>query len=191
MIRSKKLSLTLLVLRVLLGGLFVFSSYSKLKPPDADNPFSDPIDMFAISVDAFHILPTQLIEAATFTIPWIELVCGVMLILGLWTRPSSFVLTGLIGSFMWVINNALTSGNVDLDCGCFGGSALFCPKTGLTICHFYQDGAMLAIAVVLLLLGSGRFGLEGLVTPKKAEPLPILPKGSSAPALTNVEPAKD
>lgn len=191
MIRSKKLSVVLLVLRALLGGLFVYSAFSKLKPPDATNPMSDPIGYFSISVKAFDVLPPQLIGAATFTIPWVELICGVMLVLGLWTRPASAVLVGLIGSFMWVINGALTSGNIDLDCGCFGGSALFCSETGLSTCHLWQDGAMLGIAIVLLLLGSGRFGLEGLVKPKKSDPLPILPKGASAPAFSDVEPTKD
>lgn len=191
MIRSKKLSVVLLFFRVLLGGLFVFAAYSKMKPPDPDNPMDNPILLYSMSVEAFQVLPHQLIEAGTFTIPWVELLAGVMLILGVWTRPASLVLAGLVGTFMWVIKDALASGNVDLNCGCFGGSALLCPETGLTMCHFYQDGAMLGIAVVLLLLGSGRFGLEGLTTPKKPQPLPILPKGSSAPALTNVEPAKD
>lgn len=191
MIRSKKLSVVLLFLRVLLGGLFVFAAYSKMKPPDPDNLLENPILTYSMSVEAFGVLPQQLIEAGTFTIPWVEMLAGIMLILGVWTRPASLVLVGLVGTFMWLIKDALASGNIDLNCGCFGGSALLCPETPLSMCHFYQDSVMFGIAVVLLLLGSGRFGLEGLVTPKKAEPLPILPKGSSAPALTNVEPAKD
>jgi uncharacterized membrane protein YphA (DoxX/SURF4 family) len=191
MIRSKKLSIVLLVLRVLLGGLFVFAAYSKMKPPDPNNPLDNPILTYSMSVEAFHVLPPQLIEAATFTIPWVEMLAGVMLVLGLWTRPAALVIAGLVGAFMWVIMGALNSGNVDLDCGCFGGSALLCPKTGLTMCHFYQDSAMLGVAVVLLLLGSGRFGLDGLTKPRKPINPANLPKAPTAPALTDVEPAKD
>ena len=191
MIRSKKLSTVLLFLRVLLGGLFVFAAYSKMKPPDPDNPMDNPILLYSMSVEAFQVLPPQLIEAGTFTIPWVEMLAGIMLILGVWTRPASLVLVGLVGTFMWLIKDALASGNIDLNCGCFGGSALLCPETPLSMCHFYQDSVMFGIAIVLLLLGSGRFGLEGLVKPKKSDPLPILPKGASAPAFSDVEPTKD
>ncbi len=191
MIRSKKLSVVLLVLRVLLGGLFVFAAYSKLKPPDPNNPLDNPILTYSMSVEAFHVLPPQLIEAGTFTIPWVEMIAGLMLVLGVWTRPAALVIGGLVGAFMWVIWGALASGNVDLDCGCFGGSALLCPKTGLTMCHFYQDAVMAGVAAVLVLLGSGRFGLDGLASPAKPSKRADLPETSTAPARTDVEPAKD
>ena len=105
MIRSTKISAVLLVLRLALGGLMLFAAYNKVKPPAT--PVDDPIRKFMFSIEAFEILPPQLIESAAFTMPLIEIVCGVLLILGIWTRSSALVLAGLTASCVYVINGAL------------------------------------------------------------------------------------
>lgn len=187
MIRSTKISAVLLVLRLALGGLMLFAAYNKVKPPAT--PVDDPIRKFMFSIEAFEILPPQLIESATFTMPLIEIVCGVLLILGIWTRSSSLVLAGLTASFVYVINRALMSGNIDVDCGCFGDLAIFCPKDKLTVCHVWRSSAFVGVALILLLFGAGRFSLDAILIgrrPKVAE----LPDAPTAPALTPVEPGK-
>ena len=185
MIRSKKISAVLLVLRLALGGLMLFAAYNKVKAPAS--PIDNPIQKFMFSIEAFQILPPQLIESATFTIPLIEIVCGVLLILGIWTRSSSLVMGGLTASFVYVINRALTSGNIDVDCGCFGDLAIFCPKDKLTMCHVWRTSAFAGVALILRLFGAGRFSVDAMLIgrrPKSAEK----PEATVAPALMPVEP---
>jgi len=160
LIRGLKFSIVILIARLIIGGLFLYAAYHKLKP--GETALDDPTLKFLFSVEAFKILPHQLVEPAAWTIPWLEVIAAAMIVLGLWTRSAALALTALIGSFIYVIRISLDSGNVDMDCGCFGGAALFCPKTGLTECHFWQDVGFAAFTVFLLITGGGRFSLDAL-----------------------------
>ena len=74
-----------LLFRVLLGGLFIFAAVMKLSSPAA----------FALAIAAFKIIPEHadhLTKLAAYAVPWIELTCGVCLILGLWARSAALVL---------------------------------------------------------------------------------------------------
>jgi uncharacterized membrane protein YphA (DoxX/SURF4 family) len=161
LIRATIPSIILAIIRVALGGLFVFAGSMKLFGPGA-TPNQSMID-FSASVNAFKILPPQLIEPAAWTIPWIEIIAGAMIIAGLWTRSASLALGALVGAFIYAIRMALDSGNVDIDCGCFGGRDIFCSSEhGLTECHFWRNTIMAAITGILLITGAGRFSLDAL-----------------------------
>ena len=203
MIKSTKFSLGLLVVRLLLGGLFLYAAYNKLKPGNPANPIDKPIKLFSFAVEAFDILPAQLVEAASFTVPWIEVVCGVLIVLGVWTRASSLVLGALTGAFVYAINRALTSGNIDVDCGCFGDLPFICDSNKLTVCHLIRSSVFAGLAAILFLFGGGRYAADGLFaagrgkkTPKEAvEPerrpvrmVPVPKNEADADGESNVEP---
>jgi hypothetical protein len=60
-----------------------------------------------------------LLNLAAITLPWIEIVAGVFLVLGIWMRASAILLSALTLVFMVAIGSALARG-LDIDCGCFG-----------------------------------------------------------------------
>lgn len=101
------------VLRIALGGLFCFAAFMKIADPQT----------FAEAIKAFKILDVAqfetLIITAAYTIPWVEMVAGILLIIGLWTRAAAITLgmalIGFIAALISVNLNGITT-----SCSCFG-----------------------------------------------------------------------
>jgi len=94
--------------RVALGVIFVFASWDKILHPEA----------FARSVANYKILPLESVNLFAIILPWLELVCGVLLCLGLFTGGSMLIVTFLIALFLVALSSALLRG-IDISCGCF------------------------------------------------------------------------
>ncbi len=93
----------------LAGALFVAASLHKIVSPLE----------FARIIHNYKILPGVLINPAAIVMPWLELSCGLLLVLGRLRQASAALLFGLIGTFVLAIGFNLVRG-VDFDCGCFG-----------------------------------------------------------------------
>ena len=145
-------SVPALAMRVLLGGVFIYSAWVKLQDPVS---FGQAIEKFKM-VDARE--QVHLIKLAVFAIPWTEMICGVALVLGLWTRAAALVLAFALAGFMVLIYQVLARGEA-FDCGCFGRLRLLCPAK-LSQCNLWQDGVLLAMSLTLLIGGPGRWALE-------------------------------
>jgi uncharacterized membrane protein YphA (DoxX/SURF4 family) len=136
-------------LRLVLGGLFAFAAYNKLVPKgDAIVTSSGP-QGFAWTIKAFKLeLPDSLVLFSTFTMPWIELLAGVLLVLGVFTRASALVIGALLSVFIVLLISVLVR-QLNVDCGCFGDMSPFCPKK-VGWCHIAQDVGMLAAAAAIV-----------------------------------------
>ncbi len=143
-----------LVLRVALGGIFLFAAYNKIALP---LPFSEAIEAFRLG------LPRSLVELATFAIPWTEIFCGVGLVLGIWTRASAGVFLLLMGVFLVGIVSAILR-HLPLDCGCFGKYKLFC-EGPIGWCKVGENLVLCAGAAVLAVCGAGRVSLDAVAGP--------------------------
>lgn len=131
MASNKFVRVLLLALRVALGAIFIYAAWLKLR---------DPWQIFAMSIDAYRILPLQMVELAAHVIPWLELAIGVLLIAGLWLRISSSIVSLLLLTFFTLMVRAYIKG-MAIDCGCFGPGEAISWKTLL------RDGALLAAAL--------------------------------------------
>jgi len=76
---------------------------------------------FAEIIYYYQILPTQFINLLAFTLPWLELAAGLLLLFGRWILPSSMILTALLIIFSVAIGYNLARG-LDFQCGCFAVS---------------------------------------------------------------------
>src|SRR5579872_2617160 len=113
--RSDILRIVTVVLRVLVGGVFLVAAYAKLK---------DPWALFAMSIDSYGILPLRWVELAARTLPWFEALLGLVLIAGVFPRIATATGTGLMLLFIGAMAWAKLHGK-QIDCGCFGpGEAL-------------------------------------------------------------------
>ncbi len=141
-----------LAARVTLGGVFLFAAYTKL---------SDPLQ-FALAIEKFKLTTPgdhdHLVKLAAFAIPWTEALCGVALILGLWTRAGALLLVALLGFFIYAILGVLARGET-FKCSCFGRLRLFCPEE-LSRCNIWQNAGLIAVGLVPPVLGGGRFSLD-------------------------------
>ena len=78
--------------------------------------------LFAESVLAYEIVPTQLVTLVALVIPWLEAVAGLCLILGLVTRAAACIIGVLSLSFAGAVTWATISG-MEISCGCFSFGA--------------------------------------------------------------------
>jgi putative oxidoreductase len=96
------------LLRVILGSLFIFVSIEKIADPAA----------FATSISAYRIVTGHSVLLIATLLPWIELLCGLGLLLGLLVRGSSLLALIMLSVFTIVVFSALWQG-LDISCGCY------------------------------------------------------------------------
>jgi uncharacterized membrane protein YphA (DoxX/SURF4 family) len=138
-----------LAARLLIGSLFVYASVHKIL---------DPAD-FAIAVRNYLIIPPAWSNVVALTLPWVELAAGFFLIVGIQTKPSALLTTGLLGVFLAAVIHAYAIG-LDIDCGCFSSGSVSAGKIG--IYHLVRDSALFLTSLFVLLADRGEFSLPGL-----------------------------
>lgn len=98
--------------RLVLGGIFIYASLDKIVHPWE----------FAKIIANYAILPDFLVTLPALALPWVELVAGLCLVIGLWPRSSALLLSLLLLLFTAALGiNALRG--VSMSCGCFSTSA--------------------------------------------------------------------
>ena len=130
---------TALALRVVLGAVFMYAAYTKLRQSWL---------LFALSIDSYQLLPEWAVYTVARTLPWMELALGVLLMTGVWLRSLSIVAAGILALFFTVMIVAYARGG-GIDCGCFGVGEPLSAKT------LVRDGALLASAIWLVALTRG------------------------------------
>lgn len=105
------MKVVLLIVRLLFGGVFIWSGIAKLK---------DPIS-FADSVRNFQIVGDPIAPALALLIPWIEIVAGTAVMAALGLRGGTGILVSSLIIFTTAIAIAWARG-LDISCGCFGGT---------------------------------------------------------------------
>jgi len=126
----------ILAARLILGGVFVFASIDKILHPAA----------FAEAVYNYQILPDSLINLTAIILPWMELVLGSLLIVGIWMPGAVLVSNLLLLTFTGVLIYN-TSRGLDIHCGCFSTGPAEDP---LSIWTIARDAVFLVPAVYLL-----------------------------------------
>lgn len=138
----------LLLVRLVLGFIFVYASIEKISQPEE----------FARAVANYHLLPTPAVNLAAIILPWVELLLGLFLILGLLMRGSSLLLISLLGLFTIAIAISLARG-LDISCGCFGTSSA--RKVGWSALG--EDLAMLVGSVLIFVFPNSFVSLENYI----------------------------
>lgn len=98
-------------LRILLGGIFLYSGFLKL---------IEPWQNFQVAIEAYRMVEGDPARWAARIFPWIEAVGGLYLILGLYTRLTTAVLWALNTMIFLAIAQALVRKLPVKNCGCFG-----------------------------------------------------------------------
>lgn len=96
------------LLRIALGGVFLYAGVAK-----ASNP-----TVFAGSVAAYQIFPYAGNYLVAAVVPWIELICGALLIVG-WRSRAAAALAALLTMIFIVFLFSTVVRGLDIDCGCF------------------------------------------------------------------------
>jgi uncharacterized membrane protein YphA (DoxX/SURF4 family) len=147
-IGSKFFQAVLTALRVFLGAVFLYAGVTKIMDPSG----------FAMAVHNYHLLPGWLVNITAIMLPWVEVVAGASLVLGLWTQGGAFIISGLLLVFTVALGFNLSRG-LDIACGCFSSSP---SGEHITWWYLLRDSSLLAGAFLVLFHDKGFFSMERL-----------------------------
>lgn len=128
--------LTLRILGIGLGVLFLLASIHKIAYPDR----------FAENVNEYQLLPLLFVNPFSFILPWVEAIAGLFLIIGIWRRAAGLITVVLSIAFLFAIAWAAAKG-LDVECGCFEFGGAQASKAGWGI--FTRDAFILIPALLV------------------------------------------
>ncbi len=99
--------LLVLIMRVLIGLIFIYASYDKILDPSK----------FARDISNYHVVPFGLENTIAIILPWLELVIGLGIVLGVCINGNTLICGGLLTLFILLIFQAILRG-FNIDCGC-------------------------------------------------------------------------
>jgi len=140
----------LLVFRLALAAVFIYAGLQKIGKPLA---FADEIEMYKV------LGYGPLLYCVAIVLPWIELLCGISLVTGVFLRGSALIL--LIVNAVFIVVIAFRTVNVMaeegigflevyFDCGCGFGATYAWKK-------LIEDLIFLALSCILLVAHAYRF----------------------------------
>jgi len=103
--------------RLIVAAVLIFAAVQKIWMPLE----------FARLIREYHLLPDQVLNLVAVILPWLEIVCGLSFLSGLWLMGTAAMLTALNSIFVfaisyraWLIMSSTGVGFFDLsyDCGC-------------------------------------------------------------------------
>ena len=140
--------LTLLA-RLILGAVLLVAG--ALKVPN--------LPKSAMAVRAYEMLPIPITNFLGYTLPWIEIGLGLLLIVGVTVKISG-ALGGLtMLAFIIAFAQAWARG-LSIDCGCFGGGGAIDPEDTKYLSEIIRDIGLMGLGIFLYLYPKGRFAIE-------------------------------
>lgn len=141
--------------RILIGGLFVYAAIGKLLEPREE---------FEAAIRTYEILPDSFVSLFAMTLPWFELLAGLFMVIGLWSRLAALGIGLVLVSFIIAIVINIARGN-EIDCGCFGTFSIGNTPWETLI----KDVGLLALTIFLALRKHWRWTIDGLLSDSNLE----------------------
>jgi uncharacterized membrane protein YphA (DoxX/SURF4 family) len=94
--------------QIALGAIFIIAALPKIADPPS----------FAHMIYNYRLVPSSLINISALMMPWVELLAGLALILGVWKAAARNVVAIMLAVFIIAISIILFRDNA-IDCGCF------------------------------------------------------------------------
>jgi putative oxidoreductase len=132
------------LLRLLVAATFLYAGIIKVISPIR----------FSTDINNYHVLPWSLTVALAFYLPWLEIICGLALLLRRFYYGAITILLALTAVFIIASVSAKLRG-IDVICGCFGR-----PGRNLNFAAHLAIDAVLLAAIGVLWLIDYRIRLE-------------------------------
>lgn len=125
--------------RAILGAAFVWAGWVKIVDPAG----------FGDIVQNYQLLPPWLAAPVAMILPWVEVICGTLLIVGFWVDGSLLIINVLLTIFIGALASIWWRG-IDVDCGCFSTAASDGRSTYLF--DIFRDAGLLGIGLLTVFL---------------------------------------
>jgi uncharacterized membrane protein YphA (DoxX/SURF4 family) len=136
----------ILIFRLIIGFIFIYASIWKIVDPES----------FARSIENYHLFPVAIINLIALILPWLELLLGFFIILGLFLRTTS-LLVSILMSFFTILVLSVIFRNLDISCGCYSSSY---GSTQIGWNKFLENLALTLISLMIYLSANSSFTLE-------------------------------
>lgn len=138
-----------LYFRLFIGGMFLFAGGMKVLDPHG----------FAQAVSNYRLLPEATVSLCAVVLPWIEIIVGLSLLVGIWVPGAALVASSLLILFAGALAISLVRG-LDISCGCFSTD----PSQGtITRLYLLRDLILIAMSVVIFVWDQGVASLESIL----------------------------
>jgi len=137
-----------LIGRIILGSIFIYASIGKILKPD----------QFAEAIKNYRLLPVESVNFFAVILPWIELIAGLCLLIGLFSKGSSLIIALLSLLFLGAIVSALIRG-LDISCGCFSSREI----NKINFFYFIRDLFLFLLASQVLIYDQGILSVDKLL----------------------------
>ena len=146
---EKYLPIITLTAQLILGAIFIYASLDKIINPVA----------FVQIIESYQILLLSVVNVFAILLPWLELICGLLLLSGIWLRASATLISGILVMFIVAMGLVVARG-LDIDCGCFesvGGTE----KVGRL--RIIEDLGFLILSIWIIRFPNSIFSIEAIL----------------------------
>ena len=144
-----------LLSRLTLGGVLFVAGYLKV----------DKLEVSQMAVRSYELLPIPIANFLGQTLPFFEVVVGLLLILGAATRAVAALGGFTMFIFIIAIAQAWARG-LNIDCDCFGGGGTVDPGQTRYLQEILRDAGLVALALFLVRYPITKFSIDK--TPKQS-----------------------
>jgi len=138
-----------LICRLVLGGVLIAAGVLKIGN----------LQKSAMAVRAYELLPISLANFLGYSLPWVEIGIGLLLVTGALVRFAGLVGAITMLAFIIAISQAWARG-LSIDCGCFGGGGTIDPSQTKYLSEIIRDIGLMALGIYLYFYPKGRFAIE-------------------------------
>jgi uncharacterized membrane protein YphA (DoxX/SURF4 family) len=124
-----------IIIRFILGAIFIAAGIPKILDTAS----------FASVVYNYHLLPDIFINIFAITLPWLEVIIGSLLIMGIWMPGTVIIYNLLMIAFIGALTFNTTRG-LDISCGCFSTE----PGDIIDMGTIFRDIIILSASMYLL-----------------------------------------
>jgi len=136
--------------RLIIGGIFVYAGYAKLTYPNHNLwpwfllkfSVSANLSTFAFQVESYKVLGAAGSSFVAHTLPFLEIVLGLLLLIGWKLRVWATMVSAILVGFLTVVTRAYLL-HMDINCGCFG------TPEPLTLMTVIRDATLVLLALVM------------------------------------------
>lgn len=171
-----------LLCRLILGGVFAYAGAIKILDPGG----------LAASIRSYGLgLPEWFVSLSAHALPYLEVLLGLYLILGLFTKASAWATNVLMLVFIAALAQGALRG-LEIDCGCFGsaagsagGSAASSASSSAASTSggsggiwsslwlaFVRDLGLLGLGLWIVRAGAGKFAVDSRISQARSDQHP-------------------